>query len=53
MLYLKLQKNNFKRLKKIILNRTGKMNAIVEMVDEIEAARAGKWKFFVRMEEEG
>jgi|LGVF01.1.fsa_nt_gb flagellar basal body rod protein FlgC len=34
--------------KKIILNRTGEMSIIVEMVDEIEATRAGKWKFNVR-----
>ena len=53
MLYPKLQKSIFKRMKKIILNRTGKMNIIVEMVDEIEATRAGKWKFTVREDEEG
>ena len=39
-------------MKKIILNRTGKMNVIVEMVDEVERTRAGKWKFIAREMEE-
>lgn len=42
-----INEDDVERLKKISLNRTGKMNIIVEMVDEIEAARAGKWKFIV------
>jgi len=35
-------------MKNIMLNRTGKMNIIVEMVDEIATTKAGKWKFIVR-----
>ena len=45
--------NDLERLKKIILNMTGMMDIIVEMADETEAARAGKWKFIVREDEEG
>jgi hypothetical protein len=29
------------------------MDIIVEIMDEMEAARAGKWKFIVREDEEG
>jgi len=34
-------------MKKIILNRSREMDITVEMVDEIEATGAGKWKFIV------
>jgi hypothetical protein len=38
---------DLERLSGIILNRTGNMEIIVEMVDEVEATKAGKWKFIV------
>ena len=44
----KINESDLDRLKKIIFNRTGDMNIIIEMVDEIETTKAGKWKFIVR-----
>ena len=44
----KINEDDLERMKKIMLNRTGKMNIIVEMVDEIATTKAGKWKFIVR-----
>jgi len=49
----KINEDDLERMKKIILNRTGKMNIIVEMVDEIATTKAGKWKFIVREVKEG
>ena len=36
------------RLKEIVLNRTGSMDITIEITDEIETTRAGKWKFIIR-----
>lgn len=33
---------------KRILDMTGELNIIVEIVDEIETTKAGRWKFSVR-----
>lgn len=44
----KINENDLDRLKKILLNRMDKMNIIIEIVDEIEPTRAGKWKYIVR-----
>lgn len=44
----KINENDMERMKRIIINRTGKMDIIIEMIDEIETTRAGKWKFIVR-----
>ena len=44
-----ISENDLESLKKISLNRAGKMDIIVEMVDKIETTKAGKWKFIVRV----
>jgi len=44
----KINERDLDRLKKIILNRAGDMDIIIEMVDKIETTKAGKWKFIVR-----
>ncbi|MEA2015178.1 MAG: phenylacetate--CoA ligase family protein [Actinomycetota bacterium] len=44
----KINGRDLDRLKEIIFNRAGDMNIIIEMVNEIETTKAGKWKFIVR-----
>lgn len=48
-----VNESDLEKLKKIILNRAGRINLIVEIVNTIETTKAGKWKFIVRKEEEG
>ena len=43
----KINENDMERMKRIIINRTGKMDIIIEIIDEIETTKAGKWKFIV------
>jgi len=45
----KISDDELDRLKEIILNRAGAMKIVIEIVDEIETTKAGKWKFIVRM----
>ena len=39
--------SDLNKLKEIILNRTGEMDITIEIVDEIERTKAGKWKFII------
>lgn len=42
-----IKDSDLNKLKKIILNRTGKMDIEIEIVDEIKRTKAGKWKFII------
>jgi phenylacetate-CoA ligase len=44
----RINENDLSKLNQIIINRTGEMNIIIEIVDQIETTKSGKWKFIVR-----
>ena len=44
----KIINDDLNRIKELILKRTESMQIVIELVDEIETTKAGKWKFIIK-----